>query len=405
LHELGKLRNLLRVNPDRNPFSPGAGAPPPVLVGRSVLLRSTKASLARLKAGKASRSVLVVGLRGTGKTVLLNEIEGQAIRLGFKTMALETPEDKPLPLILLPHLRKMFLDLGQGNDSSAVKAGLRIFRSFLEGLKKRYGDIEISFAGESAAGAADSGDLAADLTAVLVALGEAAVARNTAIAIIIDEMQYIKEAELAALITAIHRVTQRGLPVLIAGAGLPQLCGNTINARSYAERLFTFAEIGALSPSDAKLALQKPAAAEGARFAERTLAEIIRLTRGYPYFVQAWGHYVWNFARKSPIGPDVVRKAQKAATADLDKNFFRHRFERLNSSEKGYLGALAQLGAAPQRSGEIAKRLGRTSHAVGTIRDGLIRKGMLYSPKYGQTAFTVPLFDEFVTRATSGSSA
>jgi hypothetical protein len=368
-------------------------------VGRSKLLRTTKAALSRIKAGRSARSVLIVGLRGTGKTVLLNEIEAQARHFGFMTMPMEAREDKPLPLLLLPHLRRVFLELGRDAEhSEPVRSGLRIFRSFLEGLKNKYSDLDLSFAGEATPGAADSGDLEADLTAVLVGLGIAAADRRTAVAILIDELQFVKEAELAALITAVHKITQMALPVIVAGAGLPQLIANTLGARSYVEGLFTFPEVGALGASDAKRALQEPAIAEGARFSEETLDEILRVTHGYPYFIQAWGHHAWNMAKKSPIGVDVIERVHRAATSALDKSFFRYRFERLNSNEKVYLAALAKLGSNPQRSGVIAKKLGRTSHAVGTLRNGLIRKGVLYSPKYGSTAFTAPLFDEFVTR-------
>lgn len=331
--------------------------------------------------------------------MVLNEIEGQASRLGFRTVAVEATEDKPLPLVLLPHLRKLFLELGNGGDSTGSgKSALRIFRSFLDGLKKKYGKIDFTLAGEAAAGAADSGDLAADLTAVFIGLGAAAADRKTAVSILIDEMQFLRDQELAALITAFHKITEMALPVMIAGAGLPQLVLNAINARSYAERLFAFPEIGALGTTDAMRALREPAAAAGAEFDEAAARKIVRITQGFPYFLQTWGYYAWNSATKSPIGTDVIRKVAAATIEDLDKNFFRYRFERLTRNEKLYLEAMSELGPRPQPSGAIAKKFGSTTHAVGTLRDALIKKGTLYSPKYGQTAFTVPLFDEFVRR-------
>jgi hypothetical protein len=233
---------------------------------------------------------------------------------------------------------------------------------------------------------------------VFVALGEAAAEEHTAVAIVIDELQYLSEREMGALIMAVHRVSQERLPIILIGAGLPQLAGNTGRAKSYAERLFLFPVVGALGDRDARIALQEPARSEGASFTEAALDEIYRQTKGYPYFLQEWGSQSWNTAPESPIDVAAVREASAKAIANLDESFFRVRFDRLTPREKVYLRALAELGNNPQRSGEIAQMLGVRSEGVAPLRASLIAKGMIYSPQHGDTAFTVPLFDEFMKR-------
>ena len=216
--------------------------------------------------------------------------------------------------------------------------------------------------------------------------------------IIIDELQYVDEAELGALIMAVHKIAQEQLPLIVIGAGLPQLAGNTGRAKSYAERLFLFPQVGALNEKDARTALQEPVRAEGAAFTEAALKEIIRQTKGYPYFLQEWGSVSWNHAPGSPIDAEIVQAASAQVIAHLDQNFFRVRFDRLTPREKDYLRAMAELGQQPQRSGDIAQILGLKSESVAPLRAGLIAKGMIYSPQHGDTAFTVPLFDEFMKR-------
>jgi hypothetical protein len=238
-----------------------------------------------------------------------------------------------------------------------------------------------------------------DLSHLLEAVGEAAEERQCGAALLIDEIQYFSSKELGALIMAMHKVQQRQLPLVLVAAGLPVLPGLAGESKSYAERLFGFPEVGALSATDAGRALQEPAKAAGVRFAETALAEIYRLTGGYPYFLQEWGYQTWNLAQRSPIAVDVVRAATALVTPRLDRNFFRVRFDRLTPSERRLLRVMAELGPGPHRTGAIAQQAGVKVTSLGPVRARLIRKGMIYSPAHGDLAFTVPLFDEFMRRA------
>ncbi len=387
------------MNPIKNPFSPGAGNRPPEFAGREAILKQSLLALERIKSGKTERSPLMIGLRGVGKTVLLVEIRKKAEVAGYRTMMVEAQEELPLPKLLLPGLRKLLLGLDSTKAlGEKVKRSLRVLKSFLLAVKVTVGDMEFALDAPPEIGSADSGQLDSDLADVFVAVGEAAAECETAVAIIIDELQYLQEAELSALIMAVHKISQEGLPLIVIGAGLPQLAGNTGRAKSYAERLFIFPPVGPLKPEDAKIALQEPVRTQGVIFTEAALAEINLQTKGYPYFLQEWGSQSWNAAQNSPIDVDVVREASSRAVANLDQSFFRVRFDRLTPREKEYLRALAELGNNPQRSGDIAQMLGVKSESVAPLRSGLIWKGMIYSPQHGDTAFTVPLFDEFMKR-------
>lgn len=340
-----------------------------------------------------------MGLRGVGKTVLLNKIRELAEATRYSSVLIEAHEGKPLAALLLPALRQLMISLDRmAQISQKVKRGLRVLRSFFDGLKLKYQDLEIGIDVDPETGVADSGSLEADLAEVFVALGEAARDRGTAVALIIDEMQYLSEEELSALIMAMHQISQRQLPVVLIGAGLPQLVALSGRSKSYAERLFQFPEVGALQPADAAAALQEPVQDQGVQFSHEALQEIIRQTKGYPYFLQEWGYQAWNLAPASPIGVDVVRQATNESIRRLDASFFRVRFDRLTPREKQYLRALADMGETAQRSGEIAERLGVKVQSIAPVRNGLIKKGMIYSPAHGDTAFTVPLFADFMKR-------
>jgi hypothetical protein len=387
------------MDPLRNPFSPGAGSPPPELAGRTQILEQARIALGRIKAGRPERSLLLIGLRGVGKTVLLNRIRELADQSGYKSVFIEAHENKPLPALLLPPLRQLLISLDRmASVSAKAKRGLRVLKSFFNGVKLKYQDIEIGIDVDAEPGIADSGDLEADLSAVFLALGEAAADRGTAIALIVDELQYLNEGELSALIMAMHQISQRQLPVVLIGAGLPQLIALAGRSKSYAERLFQFPEVGPLQPDDAAAALQEPVMEQQVRFTGDSLNEIIHQTQGYPYFLQEWGYQAWNLATQSPIEVDVVRQATQESIRRLDANFFRVRFDRLTPREKEYLRALAALGDSLQRSGDIADHLGVKVQSVAPVRNGLIKKGMIYSPAHGDTAFTVPLFGEFMKR-------
>lgn len=387
------------MNPLHNPFSPGAGTPPPELAGRARILEQVEITLARIKARRPERSQLFVGLRGVGKTVLLNKVRETAEGMGYRAIFIEAYENKPLAALLLPSLRQLLISLDRMvTVSEKAKRALRVLKSFFNGIKVKYHDLEIGIDVDPEAGAADSGDLEADLSAVFLAVGEAAVDRGASIALIVDELQYLSEAEFSALITAMHQISQRQLPVVLFGAGLPQLVALAGRAKSYAERLFQFPQVGALQPADAVAALQEPVMAEGVRFDEAALQEIIRQTQGYPYFLQEWGYQAWNVANKSPIETEDIRRATEESIIRLDTNFFGVRFDRLTPREKGYLRALAELGEGAHRSGDVAEALGVRVQAVAPIRSSLIKKGMIYSPAHGDTAFTVPLFGGFMKR-------
>jgi hypothetical protein len=388
------------MDPIKNPFSPGAGAPPPELVGRGPVLEQARILLGRIKAKRPEKSMLLTGLRGVGKTVLLNEIERMAKADDYRTIVVEAHEDKQLAPLLAPHLRTLLYELdrlaGAGNK---VKRGLAVLSSFLSGIKVTVGDVSVGLDIDPERGAADSGDLAFDLPNLFAAVAEAAEERKTAVALFIDEIQYISQKELGALIMAMHRIQQLQLPLLLVAAGLPILPGLAGDSKSYAERLFSFPDIGALSAADAATALQEPARAAGVAFAPAALTEIFRLTQGYPYFLQEWGYQAWNRATASPITEDIVKAATDTVIARLDRNFFRVRFDRLTPSEKNFLRAMAELGPGPYRTGDIAEALDVKVTSLGPVRAKLIRKGMVYSPAHGEMAFTVPLFDEFMRRA------
>lgn len=381
----------------KNPFSPGAGAQPPELTGRAEVLDRSQIILERVRAGRHDRSCLLVGLRGVGKTVLLNRIQALAEKNGYRSALLEAPEGKRLAELLAPPLRQLLLQLDVVEGAkNKLRSALAALRSFASTFQVTIGDIGIGI--KPQAGLADSGMLENDTTDLLVAVAEAAAERNTSIALLIDELQYVVEPELAALLAALHRIGQRNLPLVMFGAGLPQLIGLTGKAKSYAERLFTFQEIGALQRADAIEALRSPIEREGASIETVALDEVIRDTEGYPFFLQEWGSHAWNIADSSPITLSHVRAAKRVAIDELDRGFFRVRFDRLTPSEKDYLRAMAELGRGPHRSGDIAAKLGRPVEQVAPIRAKVITKGMAYAPSHGDTAFTVPMFDEFMKR-------
>jgi hypothetical protein len=386
------------MDPVRNPFAPGAGTPPPELAGRSDIIARAETTFARIRERRPSKSFLFVGLRGVGKTVLLNRMQEISEAQKYKTMFVEATEEKPLPALLYPYLRQLLLSLDRmENLNEHVKRGLRVLRSFANSVKVKYEGIEIGLDIDPEAGTADSGDLEADLSELMLAVAEASASRKIAVALIIDEMQYLSEIELSALIMAIHRINQKQFPLILIGAGLPQLVGLTGKSKSYAERLFDFPRVGPLATIDAQNALQGPVRREGVEFSDDALGEIIRITEGYPYFLQEWGYHAWNLASASPIEIETVRLSHKAVTARLDESFFQVRFDRLTPSEKGYLRAMADL-PSPRRSGDIAALLGVQGTSVAPRRSALIKKGMIYSPAHGDTEFTVPLFDQFMKR-------
>ncbi len=341
----------------------------------------------------------MVGLRGVGKTVLLDQMRTDADATGMHTVRMEAPEGRSLPALLAPQLRLALLGLSRLEKSKDLaQRALRGLAGFAKALKLKFQDIEVGLDFDPEPGLADNGDLEVDLAALFEAAGRAAKVAGTALIIFIDELQYVEEPELAALISSLHRCSQQKLPLCVVGAGLPQLRGRAGNAKSYAERLFDYPEIGALPQPAARQALVKPAENLDVQFEDAAVDRIIAQTRGYPYFLQEWGKRAWEVAEASPITEDDVVKASNEAVAALDESFFRVRFDRLTPMEKRYLRAMAYLGPGPHRSGDIAAELSRKVTALAPLRNGLIGKGMIWSPNHGDTAFTVPLFDEFMKR-------
>lgn len=387
------------MDPRRNPFVPVAGARPPKLAGRDAIREDVSIALHRIAHGLHAQSVVLMGLRGVGKTVLLNEMRRAAEGEGIMGVPIEAPEGQSLPAMLVPALRTALLKLDRGQAGmTAAKRGLGALARFVKASKLSYGELEASLElGEP--GLADNGNLESDLIDLVDLAGAAAGERGTALVLFIDELQYVPKNELAALITALHRARQNERPITLVGAGLPQLARQMGHARSYAERLFVFATIGPLPLEYARAALVHPLEAEDCGMAEDAVAEVLAVTRGYPYFLQEWGKQCWDGADDCAISAEDVALATPTAIAALDASFFRVRFDRLTPSEKRYLRGMAALGEGPYSSGEVADHLGKKQNAFGPVRASLIAKGMIYTPGYGETDFTIPLFDAFMRRA------
>lgn len=391
------------MDPVTNPYAPGAGTPPPELAGRDELREQIRIAIARLKISNPAKSLIMVGLRGVGKTVLLEQMRRDSLAQGVHSVRIEAPENLSLPALLAPQLRQILLQLSLSESArDTARRGLAALAGFVRALKVKYQDIEVGLDFDPEPGLADNGQLEGDLSALLEQVGLAAKAEGTAVVLFIDELQYVDEEQFAALISALHYCAQSRLPITVVGAGLPQLRGLAGRAKSYAERLFDFPMIEALSESSARLAIVKPAEDRGVIFEPDAVAAIISQTRGYPYFLQEWGKHTWDVASASPITKADVHRASKTSIAALDESFFRVRFDRLTLAEKKYVRAMADLGPGPHRSGDIAERLRRRSQSLGPCRSSLIKKGMVWSPTYGDTAFTVPLFDEFMIRTMPG---
>ncbi len=381
----------------KNPFAPGAGLQPPELAGRDHLISEATIDFERVLRGRAAKSMMLLGLRGVGKTVLLNRLLDIADKKKFKTAKIEAPEGGALPALLAPELRRILyaLDLKSAAGNS-MRVAVTTLRNFAAAFKLTIGEFEFGI--EAAPGTADTGDLEQDLPDLLVTIAEAAAERKTAIGLFIDEVQYLSPKELAALVVACHEIAQKGLPFIFIGAGLPQFAALAGNAKSYAERLFSYPEIGPLPPEDAKQALIKPARQERVEFAADALGAILKITERYPYFLQEWGFHVWNHAPRTPITKRDVDAASPEIISHLDKNFFKVRFDRLTALQQKYLRAMAELGPGPHKTGDIAATLGVDASAVATVRAQLISKGMVWSQRHGETGFTVPLFDGFMKR-------
>lgn len=386
------------MDPRDNPYTPNAGARPRVLVGRDDQLQTFDVLLARLERGYTEQSMIITGLRGVGKTVLLSEFEIAAAQRGWATVQAEITKNAPFGLRMAQLARKALFQLSPRERwKERAQRAARVVKSFSITVSPD-GSYTAGLDADPEPGLADTGDLSEDLTDLFEALGAAAQDHGRGIVFLLDEVQFLQLPELEALIAALHRTVQRQLPVTLVGAGLPQIPRIAGEARSYAERLFKFPDIGRLPPDEAARALREPAEELGARFEDGAIEAIIDYTEGYPYFLQEYGKVVWDEAPTSMISVDVVRDAQAIVEAKLDGSFFRVRAERTTELELQYLRAMAGLGPEPQKAGEVARMLKRTPEQIGPIRARLIEKGLLFTPGYGLAAFTVPQFDRYMLR-------
>ncbi|MBI1251357.1 MAG: AAA family ATPase [Alphaproteobacteria bacterium] len=382
------------MNPVDNPYNPGAGAPPPELAGREPLIEKALATIQRAKAGRAPKSMIMLGLRGVGKTVLLNKFEQLAEAQGCQTALFEADAERSLPEMLTPQLHRLLLRLNVikrvGHDVQKAFGQLRAFAGV---FKVSIGEVEFGLSNEVA-----TGDLAIDLSDLFVAVGEAARARNVAVVLLIDEVQSLSRPDLSALIMALHKIAQRQLPVLMFAAGLPQLAKLAGDTKSYAERLFDYPPIGPLDEDAARSALVAPAEIEGVAYHDAALAHILQETERYPFFLQVWGSHAWEAAAQSPITRKDAEEATRRSIAALDQGFFHVRFARLTERQLDYARALAEFGPKGANSTAVAERIGLSVKQAAPIRDEVIKKGMAYAPTRGEVAFTVPKFDDFLRR-------
>ena len=385
------------MDPIRNPFAPGAGSQPPALAGRQAIVEDARIAVHRVLQGRPSQSQLLLGLRGVGKTVLLNRIEELALDAGYLTSFMEAPEDRTLPDLLYPKLQQILRKLSVIEDAKATAiAALRALKAFASTFKIQVGDVSIAY--EPDVGTADSGHLDVDLPELFLLVGAAARAAGKGWALLIDEVQYLSARDLSALIVSLHRSNQKNLPVIFFGAGLPQLAGMAGDAKSYAERLFTFPVVDALDTNAAHEAIRRPIENEEEQITASAVDQIVKKTKGYPYFLQEWGFQAWNIAQDSGVIHADIAPATKAAIRRLDDGFFNVRLERLTPKERDYVYAMASLGDGPYRSNDVAHRLGKSTQSLGPCRAKIIGKGMIYSPAHGDLAFTVPMFADFLRR-------
>jgi hypothetical protein len=385
------------VDPLANPYSMGAGNPPRALTGREAQIEQFRTLLGRLGRGMSEPSMVVFGLRGAGKTVLLLEFESIADALGWTAPdPIEIRSDTNFRAELADAVYQALLRLDRRR---ALGGRLKSFTRLLSGFKigaSTQGNVEFSF--DPGAVSGSTGNLERDLTHLFVKLGETARQHDTGVVFLIDEMQFLKREEMEAIAAAMHRMSQKQLPVALAGAGLPQLPGLMVDAKSYAERLFSYPEIGPLSREAACQALVEPAGAEDVSYEEDALGRIVELSGCYAAFVQAYGKEAWNMAPGSPIALADVRAAEPVVQAKLDDQFFHVRFEKATPAERRYMAAMADFGDGPYRTGGVAKRLGIGVSSTSVYRDALIKKGLIFSPDHGEVDFTVPHFSPFMRR-------
>ena len=387
------------MNPETNPYIPAAGTRPPVLVGREEELDSFTVALKRLGRGIHARSMILDGARGVGKTVLLREFNYIAREQGWITSGVvECDEGEQLPSVVAKLCHRALRDLDKRRSASeAIRRAFGVLKAFTFALGND-GKWHFNIDFDPVKGVADSGDPEVDIVELLGEVGRAASTHGEGVLLLLDEMQFLSKADLGLLAKSMHQVSQEVLPVLIAGAGLPQLPLMLKEDKLYAERLFTFRTIGSLSSPQAAKALTVPAAREDVSYRPDALRYILEQSRGYPYFLQQWGEAVWNEAERSPIDMQDALAAQELVTDELDRRFFRDRYDTATEAERIYMAAMADLGPGSHSSSEIAARMGLTIKGASVRRDGLLKKGLIYSMVDTQLDFTVPQFATFMKR-------
>lgn len=385
------------MDPYRNPFAPGAGSRPPELAGRSAILEMARISCGRAVNGRSARPIMLLGLRGVGKTVLLNEIGRIAEREGLLVSRAESPEGESLARLIFPEMRKVMRSLsGVEAAKHLATRGLKGLRNFASIFKIEMAGVEVGV--EPEPGLAETGDLQYDLPDLFTLIGKAAQAAGRGWLLLIDEVQYLSDADLSALIVALHRTSQDGLPVLMVGAGLPQIARLAGEAKSYAERLFQYPSVGALDPVSAGQAVEKPVLEEEASITPEALRAIYDRTKGYPFFIQELASVVWDNSEGPEITDADVERSYGETLARLDEGFFKVRIDRLTKAEVQFVKAMAQLGDGPYAMADIAKSMGRSQKSLGPARASIISKGMVFSSDHGYLDFSVPLFAEFMRR-------
>lgn len=384
-----------------NPYTPNAGASPEALIGRDDQTTAFTTLLQRLMRGRSEQSMIMTGLRGVGKTVLLNQFVQIANESNWEVVEFEASkhDDSHFRQTMFSQLKSALLRLSpRARWSDRARRAAEVLTAFAVSVDQQ-GTWSMSWDVPAAEGYADHGDLSMDLTDVLIAIGEAAQEDGRGLVVLIDEVQFLAVTQLEALIQSIHKTVQRNLPVTFVGAGLPQIAQLAGDAKSYAERLFKFPKIDSLQGDDARVALSEPAASEGAAFDSDAIDLAIDITHGYPYFIQELGYQVWTVAKNNRITRGDVALAKEAYEAKLDSSFFRVRLDRATPLQTAYMRAMAELGPEPQKASEVARLLERDSTQLGPTRAELIEMGLLFTPEHGYAAFTVPDFDKFMKRA------
>lgn len=383
-----------------NPYTPNAGAEPLAVVGRDDQLQLFDLLLARMQRGRTEQSMIITGLRGVGKTVLLGQFRSKALSQNWHVIEIEASknDDQEFRRQIGSKLRTVLFELSpRARWGDLFQHAAAVLRSFTLSVDPT-GAVTAGLDVDVAEGVADNDDLAMDLTDVFIAIGEAAQDRSSGVVLLLDEVQFLSKLQLEAVVQAMHKMVQRKLPVTLVGAGLPQIAELAGDAKSYAERLFKFPAIGNLNEDDARAALTEPADDEGITYTDGALSEAVAITEGYPYFLQELGYAVWTIATAPTVTLADVNDAIPGYLAKLDESFFRVRIDRCTELERAYLRAMAELGPQPQKAADVARQMGRTSNNLGPTRAKLINMGLLYTPEHGYAAFTVPQFDDFLVR-------